>query len=201
MPGLPGPQNAFVQAIGCGWYRYHTLFAEMLRLKLRYEHPDRVALLLRRAAGGMQRKGMLADAVRQAARAGDWPLAAAMVIDELAIGQLIDPGDGQRLAAEFAGLPSGRTWTQPRSAPSSRPRAVMLLPGERSRSPRWISSPIAGGIADPPEQDPARRFVRHACPPGPPAPRRPDGGAAPAAHHAEPMLNQAPPPGPHRHPA
>ena len=27
--------NAFVQPIGSGWYRYHTLFAEMLRLKLR----------------------------------------------------------------------------------------------------------------------------------------------------------------------
>ncbi len=35
--------NAFVQPIGSGWYRYHTLFAEMLRLKLRHEHPDRVA--------------------------------------------------------------------------------------------------------------------------------------------------------------
>ena len=28
--------NAFVQPIGSGWYRYHTLFAEMLRLKLRH---------------------------------------------------------------------------------------------------------------------------------------------------------------------
>ncbi len=32
--------NAFVQSIGSGWYRYHTLFAEMLRLKLRYEYPS-----------------------------------------------------------------------------------------------------------------------------------------------------------------
>ncbi len=120
--------NAFAQPIGCGWYRYHTLFAEMLRLKLRYEHPDRVALLLRRAARWYQRKGMLADAVRQAARAGDWPLAAAMVIDELAIGQLVDPGDGQRLAAEFAGMPSGRAWTEP--APYLVTAALALAAGQ-----------------------------------------------------------------------
>jgi LuxR family transcriptional regulator, maltose regulon positive regulatory protein len=105
--------NAFVQPIGSGWYRYHTLFAEMLRLKLRSEYPDRVAQLHRRAARWYQQTGMLADAVEQAARAGDWPLAAAMVIDDLAIGQLIDPREGQRLAGKFAGMPSGQAWTQP----------------------------------------------------------------------------------------
>ena len=105
--------NAFVRPIGSGWYRYHTLFAEMLRLKLRYEHPDRVPVLYQRAARWYVRKGMLADAVRQAARAGDWPLAATIAVDELAIGQLTDPRDGQRLAAEFTGLPSGQDWAEP----------------------------------------------------------------------------------------
>src|SRR5262249_35050840 len=42
--------NAFVQPIGSGWYRYQRLFAEMLRLKLRREHPDRMADLHRRGA-------------------------------------------------------------------------------------------------------------------------------------------------------
>ena len=112
--------NAFVRPIGSGWYRYHTLFAEMLRLKLRYEHPDRVPVLYQRAARWYVRNGMLADAVRQAARAGDWPLAAAMVVDELAIGQLTDPRDGQRLAGEFAGLPSGQDWAEPAALPGLR---------------------------------------------------------------------------------
>ena len=83
--------NAFVQPIGCGWYRYHTLFAEMLRLKLRREHPDRIAPLHRRAARWYERNGQLADAVRHAAQASDWPLAARMVIDGLAIGEIIEP--------------------------------------------------------------------------------------------------------------
>ena len=60
--------NAFVQPIGCGWYRYHTLFAEVLRLKLRREYPDRVAVLHRRAAQWYERNGPLTDAVRHARR-------------------------------------------------------------------------------------------------------------------------------------
>jgi len=34
--------NAFIEPAGSGWYRYHTLFAEVLRLKLRCEYPDRM---------------------------------------------------------------------------------------------------------------------------------------------------------------
>ena len=119
--------NAFVQPIGSGWYRYHTMFAEMLRLKLRREHPDRVAALHRRAAQWYERNGMLTDAVRHATQAGDWQLAAGMVIDELAIGQLIEPRDGQCLAEEFTGMPPGPGLDQAAAAPG--------LGGARAR--RW----------------------------------------------------------------
>jgi LuxR family maltose regulon positive regulatory protein len=105
--------NALVQPIGSGWYRYHTLFAEMLRLRLRYEHPGLVVTLHQRAARWYERTGMLADAVRHALAAGDWPLAAAMVVDDLAIGQVMEPRDGERLAGEFAALPCGEAWTTP----------------------------------------------------------------------------------------
>jgi len=105
--------NAFVQPIGSGWYRYHTLFAEMLRLKLRHEHPDRVVILHQRAARWYERNGLLTDAVRHASRAGDWQLAAGLVIDQLAVGQIIEPRDGQRLAEEFADMPLDQAWTRP----------------------------------------------------------------------------------------
>ncbi len=105
--------NAFVQPIGSGWYRYHTLFAEMLRLKLRYEYPDRVVPLHQRAARWYERNGLLTDAIRHAARAGDWQLAAEMVIDQLAIGQIIEPRGGRCLAEEFAGMPLGQAWASP----------------------------------------------------------------------------------------
>ena len=42
--------NAFVLPIGGGWYRYHSLFGELLRLKLRLEHRGQLPDLYRRAA-------------------------------------------------------------------------------------------------------------------------------------------------------
>jgi LuxR family maltose regulon positive regulatory protein len=123
--------NAFVQPIGSGWYRYHTLFAEMLRVKLRYEHPDRVVTLHQRAARWYERNGLLTDAVRHAAQVGDWLLAAGMVIDQLAIGQLMEPGDRRSLAQEFADMPLGQAWTEP--APPLVAAAIALSAG-RSQS-------------------------------------------------------------------
>ena len=119
--------NAFVQPIGCGWYRYHTLFAEVLRLKLKREHPGRVAALHRRAARWYERNGLLTDAVRHAAQAGDWQLAASMVIDGLAISEIIEPRGGQCLAGEFAGMPHGEAWTE--AAPYLVAAAVALSAG------------------------------------------------------------------------
>jgi LuxR family maltose regulon positive regulatory protein len=108
--------NAFVQPIGCGWYRYHTLFAEVLRLKLRSEQADKVAPLHRRAARWLKRNGQLTDAVRHAGQADDWQLAASMVIDELSIGEVIDPRGGRPLAGEFTQMPQGQAWTEPQPA-------------------------------------------------------------------------------------
>ena len=105
--------NAFVQPAGCGWYRYHTLFAEVLRLKLRREYPDRVAALHRRAARWYERNGMLTAAVQHATRAGDWELAASMVIDALAISEIIEPRGIPSLAGEFRRMPRGEAWAGP----------------------------------------------------------------------------------------
>src|SRR5215813_14171825 len=105
--------NAFVQPVGGGWYRYQTLFAEVLRLKLRHECPGRITALHRRAARWYERNGSLTDAVRHAAQAGDWPLAASMVIDGLAISEIIEPRGGRSLAAEFVGMPHSDAWPTP----------------------------------------------------------------------------------------
>jgi LuxR family maltose regulon positive regulatory protein len=105
--------NAFVQPAGGGWYRYHTVFAEVLRLKLAHQSPGRVSELHRRAARWYQRNGILTGAVRHAARAGDWQLAASMIIDGLAISDIIEPGPDPSLAAEFAGMPLPAGGDQP----------------------------------------------------------------------------------------
>jgi LuxR family maltose regulon positive regulatory protein len=105
--------NAFVRPVGHGWYRYHPLFAAILRLKLRRECPGQLADLHRRAARWYLRNGRLTEAVRHAGTAGDWLSAARMVLDELAIGQLIEADGNQSLAEEFRRMPAGLTWTQP----------------------------------------------------------------------------------------
>jgi LuxR family transcriptional regulator, maltose regulon positive regulatory protein len=136
--------NAFVQLLAPGWYRYHTLFAEMLRLKLRLEHPERVAVLHQRAARWHQRDGRLADAVRHAARGADWPLAAAIVVDELAIGELAERGAGHPLAAEFTAMPADRAWAEP--APYLVAAALALAAGRREAATAALDA--ADGLLD-----------------------------------------------------
>jgi LuxR family maltose regulon positive regulatory protein len=90
--------NAFVQPLGGGWYKYHPLLAEMLLLMLRHEFPGQVADLHRRAARWYLRHGYLTEAVRHAAEASDWPLAARMVLEDFAVPCLIEPQDPQSMA-------------------------------------------------------------------------------------------------------
>ena len=139
--------NAFVQRAGSGWYRYHMLFAEVLRLQLSREHPDRITPLQRRAASWYDRNGRLPDAVRHAARAGDWQLAAGVVIDQLAIGEIIAPRRDPSLAGEFAGMPHSQAWTGP--APHVVSAAAALSagrPGDRGR--RSLASALRLGEAE-----------------------------------------------------
>ena len=134
--------NAFIQATGSGWYRYHPLFAEMLRLKLEREHPDRVACLHRRAARWYERNGQLTDAVRHAAQADDWQLASSMVIDGLAISEIIQPRGSPSLVGEFGGMPPGQTWTGPQ--PHLVCAAVALSAGRHKSSTAALD--VADGI-------------------------------------------------------
>jgi len=54
------------------WYRYHHLFADVLRAHLQAEQPGQVAALHRRASEWHGRYGALPDAIRHALAAGDY---------------------------------------------------------------------------------------------------------------------------------
>jgi LuxR family maltose regulon positive regulatory protein len=105
--------NTFIQPVGSGLYRYHPLFAEVLRLKLRLRYPERMPDLHRRAARLYERNGSLSDAVRHAAEAGDWQLAASMVVGGLALAEIIQPQGSQSLAREFLSMPDREGWSEP----------------------------------------------------------------------------------------
>jgi LuxR family maltose regulon positive regulatory protein len=151
--------NAFIQSIGCGWYRYHTLFAEVLQLKLRREYPDRTAALHRRAARWYAGNGRLADAVGHAAEAADWRLAADLVIDGLAIDEIIEPAGPGRpsLAEAFRNMPAGGTWSQPQQYLVA---AAMAL-AARQQEPATAALAAAEGMLEglPADSKPAIRLA------------------------------------------
>jgi LuxR family transcriptional regulator, maltose regulon positive regulatory protein len=77
--------NAFVVALDPErlWFRYHHLFADLLRLELRRTEPDVVQELHRTAAGWYAAHGEVVDAVRHAQAAEDWETAARLLADHI----------------------------------------------------------------------------------------------------------------------
>jgi LuxR family maltose regulon positive regulatory protein len=61
------------------WYRYHHLFADVLRQRLRQEHPDLVSVLHRRACGWFERQGLVGEAINHALAAQDWERAVRLI--------------------------------------------------------------------------------------------------------------------------
>ena len=62
-----------------GWWRYHHLFADLLRARLQQEQPERVAALHRNAARWHEEHGLADDAVRHAVAAGEVTWAASLI--------------------------------------------------------------------------------------------------------------------------
>ena len=155
------------------WFRYHPLFAELLRSQLRFELPDLVPALHRRAAlwhGGGARA---AQALRHAAAAADWDLVGALAgehwVPLLIRGELGTLGGGARGTAARAGdtRPGGGAGVRRRAAGCGRRGGLSAV------RPRHASArPGAGAAA---RALRPRRGDRRAD--GRPAARRPRGRA------------------------
>jgi LuxR family maltose regulon positive regulatory protein len=105
--------NALIQPLGGGWYRYHPLLADVLRLKLRRESPGLELDLHRRAARWLRKNRTPAEAARQAVAGGDWQLAARIAVDELVVDQLMEPPGVEPLAEVLQRIPQDQTWSEP----------------------------------------------------------------------------------------
>jgi LuxR family maltose regulon positive regulatory protein len=99
--------NAFVVSLDPGrtWFRYHHLFADLLRLELRRTLPGEVPELHRRAAEWFNRHGEVAEAVRHTQAAGDWPGAARLLADH-SLSLTLD-GQAQTMQALVRAFPPG----------------------------------------------------------------------------------------------
>jgi ATP/maltotriose-dependent transcriptional regulator MalT len=62
-----------------GWWRYHHLFADLLRARLHDERPGRVSQLHRTAAGWFEEHGVAEDAIRHAVAASEMTWAARII--------------------------------------------------------------------------------------------------------------------------
>ena len=99
--------NAFVVSLDPErtWFRYHHLFADLLRLELRRRLPDQVPMLHRRAAEWFIRHSQAVDAIRHTQAAGDWPDAARLLADH-SFSLTLD-GQAQTIQALLRAFPPG----------------------------------------------------------------------------------------------
>src|SRR5215468_5959698 len=75
--------NAFVVSLDArrSWFRYHQMFADLLRLELRRTAPGELPALDHAAAGWFAGHGYPVEAIRHAQAAQDWGLAASLLSD------------------------------------------------------------------------------------------------------------------------
>jgi LuxR family maltose regulon positive regulatory protein len=99
--------NAFIDPVpdqpGC--YRYHPLFAELLRARFRLEAPAEFRLAHGRAAAWYAAQGRVNEAVRHAVAAGSWEDAAVYAVETLAITELPAPAPSA-LVSLFEPMPT-----------------------------------------------------------------------------------------------
>ena len=95
-----------------GWWRYHHLFADLLRARLRQERPERVPQLHRAAAAWHQDHGLPDEAIGHALAAGDATWAARLI--ERQIDARILRWEGLTLQRWFAALPAELVRSRPR---------------------------------------------------------------------------------------
>jgi LuxR family transcriptional regulator, maltose regulon positive regulatory protein len=95
-----------------GWWRYHHLFADLLRARLQQQRPGRVVALHRAAAAWCEDHGLADDAVRHALAAGDPSWAAQLA--ELHADAFLLRSEDATLQRWLAALPAGLAASRPR---------------------------------------------------------------------------------------
>jgi LuxR family transcriptional regulator, maltose regulon positive regulatory protein len=100
-------QNAFVTSLDAArsWFRYHHLFADLLRLELRRAAPATIPSLHRAAAAWHEQNGDVLEAVRHHQAAADWAPAARLLVDNYFM--LTMDGRGETLHALLGAFSPG----------------------------------------------------------------------------------------------
>lgn len=94
------------------WYRYHHLFAEVLRQRLHLEQPDLVPELHRRARAWLEEQGLIYEAVTHALEGRDYEAAAEVI--EAATGPLLHKGASASVLRWLDAMPETIVYARPR---------------------------------------------------------------------------------------
>jgi LuxR family transcriptional regulator, maltose regulon positive regulatory protein len=140
-----------------GWWRYHHLFADLLRARLQAEQPGRVAKLHRNAAAWYSEHGMADDAIGHAAAAGEMLWAARIIEQHFDLVHRIR-GEAATIHRWVSVLPAGVVRSRPRlllaqahmAADSGDPAVVEPLLDAVECAPRgWADEPFepTAGVA------------------------------------------------------
>lgn len=139
-------ENLFVAPLDMSrhWYRYHQLFAELLRTELRRTEPDLVPDLHRRAAAWFEAEGLVDEAVRHLVAGGDIARSADLIASDW-----VTEFNGSGLSTISALLdllPEETVLQDPRL---SMARAWLALSvGQLDDAAEWIEAVEAGSASD-----------------------------------------------------
>lgn len=123
------------------WFRYHHLFADILRTHLEHSHPDKVAELCHKAAVWFEDRGMSPEAIRAALAAGEFEYAATLT--ETAADSLWQEGQIETLRSLLGAIPRGVFSTRPRLLIQSA-RILLLVDGDAIRAKERLADARAG---------------------------------------------------------
>ncbi len=141
------------------WYRYHHLFADLLRHELEETRPDLVPTLHRRASAWYQAQGLVPEAIRHAIAAGDHEGAVELIAAHW--NAFLNQGRGATVEGWLDDLPDERARRDPRLCIA---RAWLLLDeGRLAEVEAWVVAAEAGTQIDGPfaSQAPLLRAVYH----------------------------------------
>jgi LuxR family maltose regulon positive regulatory protein len=131
-----------------GWWRYHPLFADLLRARLGQDQPGRLPVLHRAAAAWCEHRGLADDAVRHALAAGDAAWAARLV--ERHIGATLAGAEGATVTRWLAGLPGEQVRARPRLCALRAVQAAFA--GQAGEVERWLDAAEAALASEPAEE-------------------------------------------------
>ncbi|HMQ32416.1 MAG TPA: LuxR C-terminal-related transcriptional regulator [Chloroflexaceae bacterium] len=140
-----------------GWYRYHHLFRDMLRHRLRQVSPALAPELHRRAARWHAEQGMTDAAVRHALAAGDHQLAARWI--ERAVDATLRDGDLAPLRGWLAALPEALIRARPRLAIGH--IWLLFIMGQDELTPPWLDA-LTAALEQEPDGDAVRSAAERA---------------------------------------